>query len=180
MVLDRLVKRHSGRFSRTAFEGKKCETSIAGHRTLLLKPMTFMNESGRSVAGLVRYRRMALERLLVVVDDMALALGTLRMRQQGGAGGHKGLASIVRELQADDFARLRVGIGAPPGPEWQDFVLSPFAEDDYDTLDIVLEAACDACEMWLLEGAERTMTQFNKMVVSHDRPCASDRLLQNP
>ena len=180
MVVDRLAKRHSVRLSRSAFEGKKCEISIAGRRVLLLKPMTFMNESGRSVYALIRRRHMELDKLLVVVDDMALSIGTLRVRQQGGAGGHKGLASIIRQLQTDRFARLRVGIGASPGPEWQDFVLSPFDEDEYDAIGSVLEAACDACETWLLHGVERTMNLSNKTVVSHDPTCASSKLLQNP
>ncbi|MFH0964943.1 MAG: aminoacyl-tRNA hydrolase [Planctomycetota bacterium] len=174
MVLDRLAKAHGGRLSRRAYEGKKCELEIGPYKVMLLKPMTYMNESGRSVEALVRERGLSLDELLVVLDDLALPLGTLRLRREGSSGGHRGIESITSALESDRFARLRIGIGGVSDPGWRDFVLSRFREEEYDALEEALRRACEACETWVNEGIEAAMNAFNARKTSHDRPCASD------
>jgi PTH1 family peptidyl-tRNA hydrolase len=132
---------------------------------LLAKPCTFMNRSGFAVAALARFYRVPLDRMLVVYDDLDLSLGTMRMRPSGGSGGHRGMRSIINQLGGRDFARLRIGIGRPPGRmDPADYVLQDFSADEEPVVDAALEQGVAAIETWLRDGIDEAMTLHNRSV----------------
>lgn len=137
----------------------------------LVKPMTYMNESGLAVRKVLARGRAPLTEMLVVVDDFALPFGKLRFREGGGPGGHNGLRSIIGELGTEGFSRLRVGIGSP-ARGFRDHVLSAFEPDERQRLDELLDAAADAVEAWAHEGTSRAATRFNPFEL---RPADADR-----
>jgi PTH1 family peptidyl-tRNA hydrolase len=162
LVCDELARRHGGSF-RSKFSGELSELRLEGGRLALLKPLTYMNESGRSVGPAVRFFKLPAEDLLVVHDEVDLELGRLQVRMGGGLAGHNGLRSVAQQLGTPDFARLRVGIGRPergdPRPV-SDWVLSPFS-DDVDVDGLVARAA-DAVEAIAREGLEESQRRFNE------------------
>src|SRR5215213_9426111 len=161
MVLDRLA-------DRAGWDGRgrsKDASNVVGGRfrgldVLLVKPQTYMNESGTAVRKVLARERAPLNEMLVVVDDFALPFGKLRFREGGGPGGHNGLRSIIDELGTEGFSRLRVGIGDPAGRH-RDHVLAPFEPDERQRLDELLDATADAVEAWAREGTSRAATRFN-------------------
>jgi PTH1 family peptidyl-tRNA hydrolase len=139
-----------------------------GRRVILAKPQTFMNESGRAVVPLHRFYKVPLERLMVVYDDLDLPLGTVRLRPEGGSGGHKGMRSIIERLGTGDFSRLRIGIGRPPGGmDPAAYVLQDFSADEELLLEEMLERAVLAIETWLSEGIEEAMSRYNQRNGAH-------------
>ena len=175
MVLDRLA-------DRAGWGGKgrsKDASSVVGGRfrsldLLLVKPQTYMNESGIAVRKVLARERAPLAEMLVVVDDFSLPFGKLRFREGGGPGGHNGLRSIIGEMESEAFSRLRVGIGAPTD-RFIDHVLTKFEPDERQRLDELLDAAADAVEAWAREGTNKAATRFNAF--DH---CASGKELPVP
>lgn len=162
-ILDVLARRYNTFFSAHKYKALAARVRIGDDTVILIKPTTFMNLSGEAVAPIVRFYKVPLEHILVVYDDLDLPLGVLRLRPKGGAGGHKGLKSVIQHLGSNEFPRLRVGIGRPPGRmDAADFVLSPFNEDEEEIMAIVREEAADAIELWVREGLERAMNKVNK------------------
>lgn len=161
MVLDRLADR-IGSVGRTrARDGAASVRGRLGDDELILvKPTTYMNLSGQAVRRALARERVPLRDVLVVVDDMALPFGRLRLRERGSAGGHNGLRSIISEMGTEDFARLRVGIGAPKQGAVE-HVLGDFAHAEQRHLDAILDAAADAVEVWARVGAHRAANQWN-------------------
>jgi PTH1 family peptidyl-tRNA hydrolase len=161
MVLDRLADRAgwSGR-GRDRDAAASVGGRYQGLDLLLVKPMTFMNDSGIAVRKVLARTRAPLSEVLVVVDDFALPFGRLRFREGGGPGGHNGLRSIIGELGNEQFSRLRVGIGSPDAG-FRDHVLSVFRPDERARLPELLDAAADAVEAWAREGTSRAATRFN-------------------
>ncbi|MBA2615716.1 MAG: aminoacyl-tRNA hydrolase [Actinobacteria bacterium] len=161
LVAEELARRQGGSF-RSKFSGDLAEVRLDAARVALLKPQTFMNESGRSVAPAVRFFKVDPVDLLVVHDEVDLDVGRLQVRLGGGLAGHNGLRSIARELGTPEFARLRVGVGRPgrgdPRPV-ADFVLSPF-EPEVDVDELVARAA-NAVEAVVHDGLEAAQTRFN-------------------
>ncbi|MDX6511946.1 MAG: peptidyl-tRNA hydrolase, family [Gaiellaceae bacterium] len=161
MVVDELARRHGASW-RGKFSGQLAEARLDGHRVALLKPETYMNESGRSVAAAAAFFKVPPDAVLVVHDEGDLDLGRLQARFGGGLGGHNGLKSIAAHLKTPDFLRLRVGVGRPergdPRP-LADYVLSDFGPAD-DVESLVARAA-DAVESLDAEGLERTQARFN-------------------
>jgi len=136
---------------------------------MLAKPQTYMNDSGASVAPLMRFYKLPLDRLLVVHDDLDLPFGTLRLRPSGGTGGQRGMESIIAKLGTRDFARLRVGIGRPTGRmNPSDYVLHDFDSPEQALLPEVLAIAVEAIGWTLREGIESAMNTFNRTVVDED------------
>jgi PTH1 family peptidyl-tRNA hydrolase len=134
-----------------------------GRRVVLAKPQTFMNESGRAVAALARFYKVRLDCLLVVYDDLDLPLGSVRLRPEGGSGGHKGMRSIIEHLGTQEFSRLRIGIDRPPGRmDPAAYVLQDFSADEGPLLEETLERAVAAIETWLRQGVEVAMDQYNR------------------
>jgi PTH1 family peptidyl-tRNA hydrolase len=162
MVCDELARRHGGSF-RSKFSGDLAELRLDGARLALLKPLTYMNESGRAVGPAVRFFKLPAEDLLVVHDEVDLELGRLQVRMGGGLAGHNGLRSVAQQLGTPDFARLRVGIGRPERGDPRhvaDWVLSPFS-DDVDVDGLVARAA-DAAEATVRDGLEEAQQRFNE------------------
>jgi PTH1 family peptidyl-tRNA hydrolase len=162
MVCDELARRHDGSF-RSKFSGELSELRLAGARVALLKPQTYMNESGRSVGAALRFFKLEPERLLVVHDEADLEPGRLQARAGGGLAGHNGLRSIAQHLRTQEFLRLRIGVGRPergdPRPV-ADFLLSPFAPElDVDGL---VARAADAVETIVSDGLEEAQQRFNE------------------
>lgn len=162
MVVDALAKLNntpfvSGRYGSTA------SFSIKGHQLLLLKPSTFMNLSGLAVRYWMQEEKIPLENVLIVVDDLALPFGTLRLKGKGSDAGHNGLKHIAATLGTQDYARLRFGIGNefPRGGQ-VDFVLGHFTNEDWKTMDERLETAGEIIKSFCLAGINITMNQFNK------------------
>lgn len=139
------------------------KAKIGGHNVVLALPLTFMNLSGRAVAGLLdRYNACAKD-LLVVSDDLDLDLGRLRIRPSGSSGGHRGLGSVIDALASREFARLRLGISRPhPGRAGADYVLSPFLKKEKAVLDETIDRAVSCCEVWVKDGIAKAMEQFNR------------------
>ncbi len=161
MVVDELARRHGGSW-KGKFSGRVAEVRVDGHRVGLLKPETFMNESGRSVGAAARFYKLEPDAILVVHDEIDLEPGRLQARRGGGLAGHNGLRSIASHLRTQDFLRLRVGVGRPGRGDPRapaDYVLSDFAPED-DPEAIVARAA-DAVETLDAEGLERAQAQFN-------------------
>jgi PTH1 family peptidyl-tRNA hydrolase len=163
-IVDALARAHGLSFSRhKGARAHLAEGRIGGRRVLLAKPGAFMNRSGRTVGRLVRARGFELDHVLVVYDDLDLPLGRLRLRPEGGAGGHNGMRSIIEVLGGQGFPRLRVGIDRPPpGMEAADYVLKPFARRERPVVARVVERAVAAVVCWLAEGIVAAMDEFNR------------------
>jgi PTH1 family peptidyl-tRNA hydrolase len=161
MVVDELARRSDASW-RSKFSGRLAETRVGEHRLAMLKPETYMNESGRSITAALRFFKVAPSELLVVHDDVDLEPGRLQAREGGGLAGHNGLRSIAQALGTQDFLRLRVGVGRPGRGDRRsvsDYVLSPF-EDEVDVGDLVSRSA-DAVETIVREGLEAAQSRFN-------------------
>jgi PTH1 family peptidyl-tRNA hydrolase len=161
MVLDRLADRigASGK-AKTKDAAATVRGRLDDDELILVKPMTYMNASGEAVRKVLAKERAPMRELLVVVDDMALPFGRLRMKAQGSAGGHNGLRSIIGETGTESFARLRVGIGAPTGNAIQ-HVLGDFQHAEQEHLDLILDAAADAVGLWASDGPEAVANRWN-------------------
>ncbi|NOZ40310.1 MAG: aminoacyl-tRNA hydrolase [Planctomycetes bacterium] len=161
-VVEQSARRHGADAGRKKFDGELQECLIGSERTLLLRPHTFMNLSGRSVRQAVDFYKIETEDLLLVCDDFHLDLGVLRLRGRGSDGGQKGLADTIRQLGTDQFARLRVGIGPVPD-RWNaaDFVLGKFAKTEQKTLESEIIRICDAVDAWVSQGITAAMNGFN-------------------
>ncbi len=161
-VADRLVAQAGGGRWKERFSGQVAEVRIADTACLVLKPLTFMNLSGRSAQAACRFYKLDPAELLVVCDDFHLPLGKLRMRARGSAGGQKGLADILRALQTQEIARLRIGVGELPD-RWDaaDFVLSRFGKDEQPTIELALDRAATAAVDWVRSGIEYCMNHYN-------------------
>ena len=163
MLLDRLVERHKW-MGFTKRQGKALITTgqLAPAALVLAKPQTFMNLSGQAVGALVRFYDVPLERLLVVVDEIDLPLGTLRLRPDGGSAGHNGMGSIIEQLGTETFPRLRLGVGRPPGVKAAaGYVLRDFRGEDLDIMNLSLDKAADAVECFVRDGLVTAMNRYN-------------------
>jgi PTH1 family peptidyl-tRNA hydrolase len=162
LTVDRLARRHGLSFARQKGKAKIAEGRIAGQRAILAKPQTYVNLSGESVAALARFFKIPPDRVLVVYDDLDLPLARLRLRPDGGSGGHKGLKSVAERLGTQAFPRLRIGVGRPVHGEPTDFLLQDFTADEWMEVDAALDRAVEAVEHWLVHGIDATMNVFNR------------------
>jgi peptidyl-tRNA hydrolase, PTH1 family len=163
MAIDALATRAGVRRGRSECEAWVAEADIADQRVLLVKPQTFMNCSGAAVEPLLRKHADGLPDLLVVVDDVALELGTLRVRERGSHGGHNGLRSLVEALGSDDFARIRVGMRRAESPlDLAGYVLTDFDADEFLVVPELVARAADAVECFLRDGPQTAMNRFNR------------------
>jgi peptidyl-tRNA hydrolase, PTH1 family len=161
LVVDELARRHGGSF-RSKFSGRLAELRVDGARVALLKPETYMNESGRSISAAASFFKVEPEALLVVHDDVDLEPGRLQARSGGGLAGHNGLRSIASALGTNDFLRLRIGVGRPGRGDRRsvsDYVLSNFEPDE--DVDALVQRTADAVESLQREGLEATQARFN-------------------
>jgi PTH1 family peptidyl-tRNA hydrolase len=170
-VVDLLARAAGTEFKPGRGEYWDAPCSLKSIDVVLLKPTTFMNDSGVAVQDALERYGIAVDQLLVVCDDFQLPLGTLRLRPRGSDGGHNGLASIIYHLQSDEFPRLRCGIGSPAMPAdkelMADFVLTRFTPEELPAARTTAERARDACTVCITEGFGTAMNQFN---VRPDQP----------
>jgi PTH1 family peptidyl-tRNA hydrolase len=164
-IVTRLAETHGLNFSRMQNEALVATGRIGDVRVVLAKPQTWMNESGKAIGPLARFYRVEPARLLVVYDDLDIPAGTLRLRSEGGSGGHKGMRSVIERRGGQDFPRLRVGVGRPPGRmDAADYVLQPFTRDEEILMDGARDRAIAAIECFLAEGIVAAMNRFNTPV----------------
>ncbi len=161
-VCDRFVEKHRLPAPAAKFQGLFTRGRVAGQDLGILKPQTFMNLSGQSVAAALGYLPVEPADLVVVFDEMDIPGGKLRLRRAGGHGGHNGLRSIIEQLGSSDFPRIRVGIGRPPeGHEPTGHLLSKVRADERERYSATIELAVEALEMVISEGFEAAMNRFN-------------------
>jgi len=162
-VADRLARRHGVAFESAPAEAVMARLRSLGGGAIVIKPLTFMNLSGHAVAELVRYYRVGLPDLLVIVDDANLPLGRLRARARGSDGGHNGLRSVAGQFASDEYARLRVGVGrGEDGDDLADHVLARFGTAERDQIDRAIDRAADAAETFVVEGIQAVMNAHNR------------------
>ncbi|MFZ0533427.1 MAG: aminoacyl-tRNA hydrolase [Anaerolineales bacterium] len=162
MLLNRLSGRLGENFGQVQSKALITKTTYLGERVILVKPQTYMNNSGAAVSSLLHFYKVPLENLLVAYDDVDLPLGTLRLRPTGGSAGQKGMQSIIERLGTEEFPRLRIGTGRPPGRmEAADYVLQDFPTDESDLLADTLDRAVEAVLTFIQYGLERAMNSYN-------------------
>jgi len=161
-VIETFGHRRGAGKARRVYHAHVSRVAFAGEEVLLVRPTTYMNLSGKAVLSVMAAKRIRPEELIIVADDIHLAVGQLRIRPGGSSGGHKGLASIIEVLGNARWPRLRIGVGEPPrGAEQTDYVLENPPAEEKKILDEAVERAADALELWLNEGIERCMSVYN-------------------
>ena len=162
-ALDILADKLGCKVDKGKFQGLYGQCTYGGTKLLLLKPQTYMNLSGRSVLQLSAYFNVPPQRIIVMFDDISLEPGRLRVRNDGSAGGHNGIKSIISELDSQDFPRVKIGVGSKPTPEYDlaDWVLSSFSAQEEKALAPALERAADAALCIIDHGIPETANRFN-------------------
>lgn len=163
VVADELAKRNGLRFSGKQANAEVSKGTIEGQPVILAKPLTYMNNSGQSIGGLARFYKIPHNRIVIIYDDIALPVGTIRLREKGSAGGHNGLTSVLQHMGTQNIARLRVGVDRPPDTRHSqiDWVLGHFKPDERKKLEDVIPRAAEAVESILKIGMERAMNTYN-------------------
>jgi PTH1 family peptidyl-tRNA hydrolase len=162
-VIDAFARQHGIAVTKRDYQALTGDGRVGETRVFLMKPQTFMNLSGQSVTAFLKMKPLELADILVVTDDIALPLGKLRLRAEGSAGGHNGLKSLIAHLHGQTFPRLRFGVGAPRDPSVQiDFVLGKFGRSEQADVEDGIARSLAALELWLSEGIQPAMNQFNR------------------
>lgn len=163
MLLDHLSDILEMKFSRVQANAIIAQALYKDNKIILAKPQTFMNLSGKAVRGLTRFYKVPLENVIVVHDDIDLPLGSIRLRHDGGSGGQKGMESILEYIGTEEFTRVRIGIGRPPGTEAAaDYVLKDFSRAELDSLSDVISRSAEAVLDWIDHGLSSAMNKFNR------------------
>ncbi len=160
-VIDRLARRHNISVQKRTLQCVMGDGVIAGERVLLMRPMTFMNLSGEAVGAVARYYKVEPLKIIIILDEVALPTGQLRLRYQGSAGGHNGLASIIQHIQTNEVPRVRIGVGAARPGKMVGHVLSRFPAEETEVMEETYLRAADAVECAVREGFEMAMNRFN-------------------
>lgn len=162
-TLDAIAASLGASVTRAKFRGLTAQATYAGQKLLLLKPQTFMNNSGLSVMDAARFYRLPSERVLVLFDDISLDVGRLRVRADGSAGGHNGMKSIIGALNSQSFPRVKIGVGAKPHPDYDlaDWVLSNFSAQEEKHLAPAVDAAAKAALLVLTQGVPAAAAAYN-------------------
>jgi len=161
-VVEEIARRNGLTLRKKIFcDGWCCESSLEGAGFYLLQPALYMNRSGESITRTLCRYNIQRHRLLVIVDDITLSFGALRIRIRSGSGGHNGLKSIALSLGTNDYARLRIGIGSIPGMDLNQYVLSNFSSDEEKLIPDILERAAQTAEIWLTQGLTSAMNHAN-------------------
>ncbi len=163
MTADELEKSKGTAINKLRFQALTARCELGGEQVLLMKPQTYMNLSGEAAAKAAAYYKIPPERVLVVSDDVSLPVGRLRIRQKGSAGGHNGLKSMIQCLGTDAFPRVKIGVGAPPHPDYDmaDWVLGVFRNQDAVDIQGACRRAAEAVECYIRLGPEAAMNRYN-------------------
>ena len=165
-ALDKLSMEWNIEISRYRYKSMVGEGEFAGNRILLVKPQTYMNKSGNAVNSFMKFYKIGSKRLLVIHDDLDLPFGSIRIRENGGSAGQRGMESIISKIGTDEFSRLRIGIGRPPGRmDPMDYVLKKFTKESKTDLELVLITVIRSIEVMLTDGIEKAMTLYNHSVL---------------
>lgn len=161
-VIDRLAEKLKVSVTKIKFKSVYGETTYKGEKVLLMKPQTYMNESGQAVREMISFYKLEAKDILVVFDDIDIGFSEVKIRKQGSAGTHNGMRSIIYHIQRDDFPRIKIGIGKRhPRQDLADFVLSEFSKDEQKDVEIAIEDAADAILTFLDSGLDTAMNKFN-------------------
>jgi PTH1 family peptidyl-tRNA hydrolase len=162
-TIDLLASRNNIDINKSKFKGKYGEGFIGKERVLLLKPQTYMNRSGESVLDIYNFYKIPIDKLIVVLDDIDIEFGTIRIKKKGSAGTHNGMKSVIYQLQRDDFPRVKIGIGNnKEGQDLADFVLGSFSREDRIIIDKAILKACEAVETIVTSGVNEAMNEYNR------------------
>jgi len=165
MVIDCIAIRLNARGMKLQSKAIVTNAMYEDRKLILAKPQTYMNLSGQSIQGLAHFYKLPIENMLVAYDDLDLPFGTIRLRPGGGAGGQKGFASAIEKLGTQDVARLRLGIGRPPGRmDPSDYVLQNFSRDEVKSLPAIVDRAADAALEFVINGLDKAMNKYNGSV----------------
>jgi PTH1 family peptidyl-tRNA hydrolase len=163
MVVDEVARRHGLRFSAKQANAEVARGEIAGTKVILAKPQTFMNLSGHAVQGLARYYKIPTDCILIIYDEIALPVGTIRIREKGSSAGHNGVNSVIQQMGTQNIARIRVGVDRPADPRHRqvDWVLGHFTKEERPVIEEAINRAAEAVERVFRIGIERTMNIYN-------------------
>ena len=163
LFADLLADKLSANINKIQFKSVTAAVELGGKKCLLMKPQTFMNNSGEAVKQAGAFYKIPPEKIIVVFDDISLPCGKLRIRRKGSAGGHNGIKSIIYHLNSDNFPRIKLGVGEKPHPDYElaDWVLSNFKKDELPLLREAAEKACDAAELMVNGNTDKAMSNFN-------------------
>ena len=163
MAADAMERKMKISIDRLRFKALTATADIGGEKVLFMKPQTYMNLSGEAVGQAARFYKISPDRIIVVSDEVSLPIGKMRIRKNGSAGGHNGLKSIIAQLGTEDFPRIRMGVGAPPHPDYDmaDWVLSTFKNQDAEDMAELSGRVCDAIHCYITQGPDRAMNVYN-------------------
>ena len=163
LCVDMLSQKLNFRVDRLKFKSLIADTTINGHRCIVMKPQTYMNNSGEAVRECANFYKIPPERIIVISDDTSLDIGKMRIKRKGSDGGQKGLRSIIYHMNSDNFPRVKIGVGKKPHPDYDmaDWVLSEFKKDEQKVLEPVLENVCKALELMLDNQIDKAMNLYN-------------------
>ena len=163
LALDYIADKRGCKVNKIKYKSFVGECTIAGKRVMLMKPTTYMNNSGQAVTEAMRFYKLPPENVIVIFDDVSLDVGKMRIRQKGSDGGQKGMRSIIYLSGQDTFPRIKIGIGAKPNPQWElaDWVLSRFSKDEMQTLETMFDNANEAVELMVNGRIDRAMNLYN-------------------
>lgn len=163
LFADLLADKCNTKISKIQFKSVTASIELGGHKCLLMKPQTFMNNSGEAVKQAAAFYKIPPEKIIVVFDDISLPCGKLRIRRKGSAGGHNGIKSIIYLMNSDNFPRVKLGVGEKPHPDYElaDWVLSNFKKDEIPALREAAEKACSAVELMIQGETDKAMSNFN-------------------
>jgi PTH1 family peptidyl-tRNA hydrolase len=162
MLIDRLIVRLNARGMKVQSKAIVTTAMYEDRKLILAKPQTYMNLSGQSIQGLAHFYKLPIENILVAYDDLDLPFGTIRLRPGGGAGGQKGFASAIEKLGTNDVARLRLGIGRPPGRiDPAAYVLQDFSREEVKILSEIIDRAAEAALTFVVDGLNKAMNKYN-------------------
>jgi len=169
LAIDRLAERWGVKVNKYKFKALLGEFRKPHKKVVLVKPQTFMNLSGNAVRSFIQFYKPKIEQVLVIFDDLDLPFGSIRIRKSGGSSGQKGMKSIIERLGTEEFPRIRVGIGRPPGKmNSVDFILDKFRNSENTDLEFILDKCADAVECFIEGGIETAMNRFNGSVLDDE------------
>lgn len=161
-TIECLGETHNIKISKIKFKSIYGEGRIGNEKVLLVKPQTYMNNSGISALEILRYYDIPIENIIVIYDDVDIDFGSLRIRPKGSAGSHNGMKSMIYHLQDDEFPRVRIGVGSPKEQQdLADFVLSGFNKEEREIIDITIKKASEAVESIIIKGINKAMNEYN-------------------
>jgi len=165
VLIEALAKKHHIKIDRKKHQAFIGQGVIKGEKVILVKPQTYMNDSGRAVAEVLNFYKKTGKELILIYDDTSLVFGQLRIRKQGSAGGHNGVKSVIAHLGSQVFDRLKVGVGEkPPGWNLSDYMLSRFGTEEMKAMEMFIKESVEAIETIIDSGVDQAMNQYNKKI----------------